>query len=109
VALSPEQIDVLTTHLPYELDQLDASYIYAGRPVSDQQDRLGQLIAIDCFYLHARSLIEFYARRPSQRDSRTAAAWEFTETPLDYPSDGSKYEALINDQVAHLRVRPAHL
>lgn len=102
MSLSPEQIDVLTTHLPYELDQLDASYIYAGNPVSDRRDRLGQLIAIDCFYLHARSLIEFYARRPSQQDSRTAAAWEFTEAPLDYPSDGSKYEALINDQVAHL-------
>lgn len=100
--LQAERIAILKTHLPYELDQLDAAYVFAGRPAEAQEGLLLRLMAIDCFYLHARSLIEFYGRRPTKTDGRTAAAWEFTNDPIDYPSDETKFSALINDQVAHL-------
>jgi hypothetical protein len=84
---------------------LDFAYVTASREPdpNDVRDKLQHLMSMECFYVHARNLIEFYHGVKAQTESRTAVADEFTKAKISYPEFGND-ESDINDQVAHLNL-----
>lgn len=96
--MDAEKRDILHEHLGYEIDMV-ASAIAAI--AAGDADWFRRMCAIEAFWLHARTLLEFFEDRTAP--SRTAAAQHFTDKPIEFeiPSR-TKYEALMNDQIAHL-------
>ena len=101
--LTGREKDLLAEHLPYELAQLDACLFLATSSSEDDQERLTRLMAIDCFYLHARSLIEFYEGNEVDPTKTRVSARRFTKHPPSYPNF-EPYRDVINDQVTHLQL-----
>jgi hypothetical protein len=91
--LEQEQIEMLTVHLPYELDMLNATY----RLLASEQAEDATLcnIFFECFFLHARNLLEFF----NKHQSRTASASAFTSRRLTY--ELASLEDAINNQIVH--------
>ncbi len=73
--------NILTEHLPYEIDLLEycmEAWCQSAPASKDapQSDWAKLMMPINGFWLHARNLIEFFTMSAS--DSRTAAADHFT-------------------------------
>ena len=101
--LTDRQREALVVHIPFELDMLDYTLVRAGAIAADPAGKLDQILGIDGFFTHARTLIEFYKGSLNDQPGRTLAAIDFTNTPVEYPSF-EKYMELINDQVVHLNL-----
>lgn len=102
-ALTSREEALLKVHLPYELSQLDTSFLVATSPAETDEKKLIRLMAIDCFYLHARNLIEFYKDAKTNPTMSQVSAMRFTQEPQKYP-DFEEYMDAINDQVSHLQL-----
>ncbi len=120
MALTADEINVLRRTLPYELEMLRFAYRVATSDddtlcpdiapdaadkdtpvIADAPRMLFRLMAIDMFYVRARSLIEFYKDKLGGVGSRTASAAVFTKPGVKYPAF-KDIPDLINDQVAHI-------
>jgi hypothetical protein len=101
--LTKREQDLLAEHLPYELDQLEAAFVAAASPATRDVEKRRRLIAIDCFYLHARNLIEFYMGNETDPTKTRVHAIRFTTEPQTYPSF-KDFIDIINDQVTHLQL-----
>jgi hypothetical protein len=85
--IEQKNIDVLEEHLPYELDMLEealrawaTSSKSAGESSSTWFTRMS---AIEAFWVHARTLHEFFTRS-ANTEGRTACANDFTEKQMDF-------------------------
>src|SRR4051812_15785969 len=97
--------DMLVEHLPYEIDMLRAAYAFltcAERPKVKEAIKENTALVtfisnatIEAFWVHARSLLEFF-RREAQAEGRTASANDFTNGPLHYDLPFGNLEELIN-------------
>jgi len=96
--MNKEERDILHEHLGYEIDMVAGALMAMS---SSESDWFRQMSTIEGFWLHARTLLEFFEDRKAP--GRTAAAGHFTDEKIDYqiPSR-EKYEMLMNDQIAHL-------
>ena len=77
LSLTPREDALFKVHLPYELNQLDSSFVIATSPAATDIAKLIRLMAIDCFYLHARNLIEFHRGKevdPTNHRSRRSGS-----------------------------------
>jgi hypothetical protein len=106
MALEKIKIDMLREHLPYELNMLDYAYEALAKETLQSDDaELSKNASIECFFLHARNLIEFF--NGSKSVERTASAAHFTTEEISY--DLPKLMNEINNQIAHLNYpRGAH-
>jgi hypothetical protein len=96
MALEKEQIDMLVEHLPYELNMLDGAYeLLANVEGEDDHAKMLTNVYIECFFLHARNLIEFFTKT----QKRTASASMFTHKRIDYELPDLMDQ--INDQISH--------
>ena len=101
--LTGREQDLLAEHLPYELDQLEAAFVAAASPATTDVAKRRRLMAIDCFYLHARNLIEFYTGNERDPAKTRVHAVRFTGEQQSYPGFG-EFMDIINDQVTHLQL-----
>ncbi len=95
---------IWSTHLPYEIDMLRFSH-YLLQHAGDNKKMTNSLI--ECFFIHARSLIDFFGEDKPE-NSKDAVARQFIQ--LSYkpfggnsprPSSNSPYWKL-NKQITHL-------
>ena len=63
----PAAVSILTEHLPYELDMLEAAFLFLHSQETEKVRAIPfcRNAAIESFWLHARNLIEFLTHRPS--------------------------------------------
>ena len=100
MSLELKEISILEEHLPYELDMLDKAYeLLITEMHNEEPNRVIVSLCIECFWLHARNLIEFF--RGTNKSGRTAAAITFTKDQVAYVFDTNITE-FINDQICHI-------
>jgi hypothetical protein len=95
---------ILTEHLPYELNMLEAAFTFLHSPDFKDVHRIGFVrnAAIEAFWLHARNLIEFLAHRPGGGEIGTVSARDFA--PDFYPETIMKQmDQRINAATTHLQ------
>lgn len=65
--MNPDAAAILKEHLPYELNMLDAAFTFLHSPdhAELRRNEFCKNTAIESFWLHARSLIEFLTHPPS--------------------------------------------
>ena len=106
---------VLDDALPYELDMFDAAVHYMQtdefskltRPTTEIEWLTCNAI-IECFWTHARCLIEFFSRRKNQDFTASAAsAMDFTEgfhpsSEMETLWGPGRLAEILNEQVSHV-------
>lgn len=99
-----ERRTLLDVHLPYELTQLEAAYRLSCERAEDVRGKILKLMANDSFFLHARSLMEFFGKDEQKQASRIAGAWEFTNGRVIYPCvEGSARSVERSGDASELR------
>ncbi len=98
------EIEVLSTHLPHELTMLDYTLeqvngLCGDTSSNDKDPRL--IMAFECFWLHARNLIEFF--KTDDPKASTVSPHAFTKTELDYGFGSKELMDRINAQISHLQ------
>jgi hypothetical protein len=68
-----------------------------------RQDEFFVNLAVECFWTHARNLIEFFRRPRNPDTSGTAAASDFTADRFKMNFDSKMLEDEINQQITHLQ------
>jgi hypothetical protein len=101
VATSEQQNDLLSEHLPYEVQMLNFAYnsLCAGPP---SQAHINVLL--EAFCLHARNLIDFFTEQ-SLTPKNYAGAKHYVSAYLAFGGMAIKRDRLyakINEQIAHL-------
>lgn len=96
--------DVLATHLPHELTMLHYSLEQvnklSGDSSSNEKDPR-RIVAFECFWLHARNLIEFFGTNAV--DASTVSPKVFTKKALVYNIGSDTLMLRINKQISHLQ------
>jgi hypothetical protein len=102
--MNDKERDILATHLPHELtmlhyclDQVNRS---SGDPLSNERDPR-RIIAFECFWLHARNLIEFFETNAT--DANVVSPRAFTKDALVYSVGSDTLMRRINEQISHLQ------
>ena len=74
---------ILTEHLPYELNMLEAAFTFLHSPDFKDVHRIGFVrnAAIEAFWLHARNLIEFLTHIPGGGEIGTVSC-PYARPPL---------------------------
>jgi hypothetical protein len=110
--LQSHHIEMLTEHLPYEINMMNCAFTFI---ISDGPSRVTNAIiqeaefttflrnlAVESFWIHARSLLEFFWRH-SHVEGRTSSANDFTCAELNYDLPFSGLDKTINEQICHLQ------
>ena len=101
--MDERELEILTTHLPHELTMLQFSLEQVNDLCSDStanESNPRLIMAFECFWLHARNLIEFF--RTNDLDAGTVSSRAFTNTAHDYGFD-PLLMTRINEQITHLQ------
>ena len=98
--LERDKIDILVKHLPYELDMLEQALVTWRDAQNDPENTYTKNSAIETFWLHARSLADFFR---NAKTGRTATASHFTAGWVEYSmGDVRALVTKVSDQIAHL-------
>jgi hypothetical protein len=94
---------ILKEHLPYELAMLELSFIFLN---SDKLTKLRSIdfyknASVECFWLHARNLIEFLTHPPSGGHRGTVSARDFAPS-FEPETIMRDMDRRINAGVSHL-------
>jgi hypothetical protein len=93
----PKQ-DMLTEHLPYELDMLERAYSFLHDPkfLDARTDSFMRNATIEVFWAHVRNLNEFF-RYPAGRDHASAA--DFTKAQFPQEIATKELTDRLNEQI----------
>lgn len=98
--LERDKIFILVKHLPYELDMLEQALVTWRETQNDPENTYTKNSAIETFWLHARSLADFFR---NAKTGRTATASHFTAGWVEYSmGDVRTLVTKVSDQIAHL-------
>lgn len=95
--------ELISEHIPYEYSMMHNSFQFAvsiDLKKPDPKSVICNNMIFECFWLHARNLIEFF-QKDYPEDARVACAGWFTTRHLHYEFD-DKLVDLVNEQVTHL-------
>jgi hypothetical protein len=108
--IDPVTEAILTEHLPYELDMFESAFLVLLDQRFSEQRKLifVRNAAIECFWTHARNLIEFLTHPASGTQIGTVSARDFA--PKFSPQTIMKeMDKRINEGVTHLLYERAEL
>lgn len=103
LVLESRHISVLQEHLPYEIDMLDACVQFLANSSCSDSD-FTKNVMIECFFLHARNLLDFFLRM--SMDQNAVAAMHFTKDKVYYEFPCNLL-GRINEQISHLKYERA--
>jgi hypothetical protein len=94
---------LLTEHLPYELDMIEAAFLFLSDAKYAEWRQIAAFknVAIEGFWTHARNLIEFLTNGPNIRPAGTASARDFAPS-LQPEMIMRDMDRRINEGVSHL-------
>jgi hypothetical protein len=106
--MHPNAKAMLEEHLPYELEMLQGAYEFLQNPAyaHDRRHPFARNAAIECFWLHARNLIDFLTQASSATlfETRGAvSAYHFTTKSYDPDGIGRDINDDINQSITHLQ------
>ena len=102
-AMAAIKIQILAEHLLYELDMLEGALTFLHAPESADQRKNAflQNATIECFWTHARTIVEFLTHPSSAVPAGTVSARDFTHQY--FPDMRMKsMDQRINAQISHL-------
>jgi hypothetical protein len=106
--MHPNAKAILEEHLPYELDMLQGAYEFLQNPAyaHDRRHLFVRNAAIECFWLHARNLIDFFTQETSATSFETrgaVSAFHFTTKSYEPEGIGRQISDDINQAITHLQ------
>jgi hypothetical protein len=95
----------LKEHLPYELDMLQAAYefLHKNHYAGYRNVPFLKNAAIECFWMHARNLLEFFRLPKSSPDTRASVSPKDFTNGFQHDGIGRTIEDDINRAITHLQ------